>query len=239
MNKLRSPFAVLIDGENIGAQHVKHLLDLINKLGRPAIFRAYGDFSKESMKPWSEAAGDHGLAERHVAVRTSGKNAVDMAMAIDATELATEGRSRDFVLVSSDGDFCELALKLRERGCFVLGIGEDNAPDAFRKACSAFERLEAPAKAVKQEPKPEAPKIVPKNATPAPAPVDSETATLVREILEKLAKNELMPLSVLGTEMRKRDFKIKGRLITVLKRMDDVYIHGKANQASACLKKAS
>ena len=235
MNKLRSPFAVLIDGENIGAQHVKHLLELIDKLGRPAVFRAYGDFSKESMKRWSEAAGDHGLAERHVAVRTSGKNAVDMALAIDATELAAEGRSRDFVLVSSDGDFRELALKLRERGCFVLGIGEEKAPDAFRKACSAFEGLEAPAKAVKQEPKPQALQTVSKKTTSAPPPVDQTTTALVHEILEKLAKNELMPLSALGTEMRKRGYDGTGSLLRKLKRVEGVHVDGNGTKAAARL----
>ncbi len=243
--------ALLIDAENIPHTRLSEVLNATSQHGSPAIRRVYGDFSKPQMKAWSKEAEANGLVERYVAVRTTGKNAVDMAIAIDAMELASEGRLDGFVLATSDADFTELALRLREREFFILGVGENKAPPAFVNACSAFVRLgatKAPVAkqeaqpqikaAAKSEPEPEAPKTVAKKAAPASPQVDSQTAMLVRAILGGLVTDEWMPLSQIGEELRKRNYKGKTQLTKVLKRLDDVELQATCGHTSARLKKA-
>ncbi len=125
--------ALLVDGDNLGAQHASELLNEAGKVGRLDIARAYVNAS--TTPGWLSEAG-----YRLIHAGT-GKNAADVLLAIEAVELAIEREIDTFVLASSDGDFCHIAHWLRERGCEVIGWGEDKAPAQFRKACSAFRLL--------------------------------------------------------------------------------------------------
>lgn len=127
--------ALLIDGENISSTWAGKTITASGQLGGLLIKRAYGNAAK--IKGWDEAPG---IKLVHTG---SGKNAADIALAIDAVDLSYADSVKNFVLVSSDGDFSHLATFLRERGHRVLGMGEEKAPLAFRKSCTGWQTLEA------------------------------------------------------------------------------------------------
>ena len=127
--------ALLIDGENISSTWAGKTIMASGQLGGLLVKRAYGNATK--IKGWDEAPG---IKLVHTG---AGKNAADIALAIEAVELSYAGRVENYVLVSSDGDFSHLATFLRERGHRVLGMGEEKAPLAFRKSCTDWQTLEA------------------------------------------------------------------------------------------------
>lgn len=127
--------ALLIDGENISSTWAGRIITASAKLGGLLVKRAYGNATK--IKGWDDAPG---IKLVHTG---AGKNAADIALAIEAAELSYNGRIENFVLVSSDGDFSHLATFLRERGHQVMGIGEEKAPLGFRKSCTGWQTLEA------------------------------------------------------------------------------------------------
>jgi NYN domain len=122
--------AVLVDGDNVSAKHAAEILARAAQLGRVDIARAYAAVNRPS--DWLAAQGYRLL---HAGM---GKNAADLLLSIDAMELALTSNVETFVIASSDGDFSHLAQRLRERGLHVLGLGEDKAPDGFRRACTDF-----------------------------------------------------------------------------------------------------
>lgn len=126
-------FAVLVDGDNIGAQHVPAIRRIARARGSADIWRVYADAGLR--KDWQEA---HGFRLIHAG---AGKNAADILLAIDAMDLALRDGIGGFVIASSDGDFSHVAHRLREDGRCVIGVGEAKTPPAFRAACSAFEQL--------------------------------------------------------------------------------------------------
>ncbi len=128
--------ALLIDGDNIAADHMAALHDIAAQAGDPAIRRVYCDSSH--LGQWSGAPG---LRAIHSG---AGKNATDMLLVIDAMALAYDGAADVFVIASSDRDFAHLAHHLREKGHRVIGVGEGKAPAVFRAACSDFRCLTAP-----------------------------------------------------------------------------------------------
>lgn len=128
--------ALLVDGDNIGSHHAARLLGGAKGAGRLDIARVYTDASRPT--GWLTASG------YKVVHAGSGKNAADVLLAIEAAELAIERGIETFVLASSDGDFSHIARWLRERGCDVIGRGEDKAPAHFRAACTSFMNLPAP-----------------------------------------------------------------------------------------------
>ncbi|MGI1662978.1 NYN domain-containing protein [Palleronia sp. KMU-117] len=125
--------AVLVDGDNIGAQHSGTILGIGRRQGQVDVARVYGDASK--------AAGWHAAAGFRFVHAGTGKNATDMLLAIEAMELALGGGVSSFVVASSDADFSHLAHRLRERGLTVVGTGEAKTTLLYRAACSRFELL--------------------------------------------------------------------------------------------------
>lgn len=125
--------AVLVDGDNIGAQHGEAILEIGRRQGKVDVARVYGDASKAT--GWNAAPGF-----RFVHSGT-GKNATDLLLAIEAMELALCGGVGSFVVASSDADFSHLAHRLRERGLTVVGAGEAKTTQLYRAACSRFELL--------------------------------------------------------------------------------------------------
>jgi uncharacterized protein (TIGR00288 family) len=125
--------ALLVDGDNIGAQHARTIFGTASKLGSLDIARVFGDATHAS--GWLTAAGYRFV---HAGC---GKNATDVLLAIDAMELALCGGIGTVAIASSDGDFSHLAHRLRERGLMVLGIGEAKATPQYRAACTRFEVL--------------------------------------------------------------------------------------------------
>lgn len=154
----RSPrLAVLIDADNASARIASGLFEEIAKIGEASVRRIYGDFSNTRLRSWSEILSTHAIMPHQNFAYTSGKNASDIALVIDAMDLLHSGRFDGFCLVSSDSDFTRLAARIREQGVDVYGFGEQKTPESFRQACRRFiytENLvpEAPAPAEPNKP---------------------------------------------------------------------------------------
>ena len=134
--------AVLIDADNIPYSNVKGMLDEIAKLGIPTIKRIYGDWTKPTVSGWKPALLEHAITPVQQYSYTSGKNATDSAMIIDAMDILHSEKVDGFCLVSSDSDFTRLATRLRESGMLVIGIGAKKTPNPFIVACDKFIYIE-------------------------------------------------------------------------------------------------
>lgn len=130
--------AVLVDADNSSPAWAEAIFEEIASLGEASVRRIYGDFSRPQMKGWSDRLAGLALVPHHSPANTVGKNASDIALAIDAMDLLHSGRFDGFVLISSDSDFTRLASRIREQGLDVYGIGQQKTPEAFRKACKRF-----------------------------------------------------------------------------------------------------
>jgi uncharacterized LabA/DUF88 family protein len=134
--------AVLIDADNIPYSNIKGMLDEIAKLGTPSIKRIYGDWTKPTVSGWKPALLEHAITPIQQYSYTTGKNATDSAMIIDAMDILHNGSVDGFCLVSSDSDFTRLATRLRESRMLVIGIGEKKTPNPFIVACDKFIYIE-------------------------------------------------------------------------------------------------
>jgi len=135
----RSPrLAVLIDADNASAKIVDGLFEEIAKIGEASVRRIYGDFSNARSKGWADVLSKHAIIPQQQFAYTTGKNASDITLVIDAMDLLHSGRFDGFCLVSSDSDFTRLAARIREQGVDVFGFGEQKTPESFRQACRRF-----------------------------------------------------------------------------------------------------
>ena len=135
-------FAVLFDADNVPYSHVKEMLDEITKYGNPTIKRIYGDWTKPSVSGWKSILLENAITPVQQYSYTTGKNATDSAMIIDAMDILHLGQVDGFCIVSSDSDFTRLATRLREAGKFVIGIGEKKTPKPFIVSCDKFIYIE-------------------------------------------------------------------------------------------------
>ncbi|MCF6239626.1 MAG: NYN domain-containing protein, partial [Candidatus Marinimicrobia bacterium] len=134
--------AVLIDGDNIPSAHVKEMMEEIAKYGNPTIKRIYGDWTKPNLAKWKNLLLENAITPIQQYGYTTGKNATDSAMIIDAMDILYSEKVKGFCLVSSDSDFTRLATRLREAGMQVYGIGEKKTPNPFIVACDKFIYIE-------------------------------------------------------------------------------------------------
>lgn len=137
-----SNLAVLIDGDNIPSAQVKEMMEEIAKYGNPTIKRIYGDWTKPNLTKWKNLLLENAITPIQQYGYTTGKNATDSAMIIDAMDILYSGKVDGFCLVSSDSDFTRLATRLREAGMQVIGIGEKKTPNPFIVACDRFVYIE-------------------------------------------------------------------------------------------------
>lgn len=138
-NGQRSPrLAVLIDADNASAKIVNGLFEEIAKMGEASVRRIYGDFASARSKAWIDVLAKHAIIPQQQFAYTTGKNASDITLVIDAMDLLHSGRFDGFCLVSSDSDFTRLASRIREQGVDVFGFGEQKTPESFRQACRRF-----------------------------------------------------------------------------------------------------
>jgi uncharacterized LabA/DUF88 family protein len=134
--------AVLIDGDNIPSAYVKEMMEEIAKYGNPTIKRIYGDWTKPNLSKWKNMLLENAITPIQQYGYTTGKNATDSAMIIDAMDILYSEKVNGFCLVSSDSDFTRLATRLREAGMQVYGIGEKKTPNPFIVACDKFIYIE-------------------------------------------------------------------------------------------------
>ncbi|MBU2951041.1 NYN domain-containing protein [Tamlana agarivorans] len=134
--------AVLIDGDNIPAKYISEMMEEITKYGTPTIKRIYGDWTKPYLAKWKTILLENAITPIQQYGYTTGKNATDSAMIIDAMDILYSEKVNGFCLVSSDSDFTKLATRLREAGLVVYGMGEKKTPNPFIVACDKFIYLE-------------------------------------------------------------------------------------------------
>ncbi len=135
-------FAVLIDADNISDRYIKTILDEMAGEGEVTYKRIYGDWTKPALAPWKKVLLEYSVTPIQQYSYTTGKNATDSAMIIDAMDILYSGNVDGFCLVTSDSDFTRLASRLRESGMLVVGMGEKKTPKAFTTACNKFKYLD-------------------------------------------------------------------------------------------------
>ena len=134
--------AVLIDADNIPYANIQGMLEEITKYGTPTFKRIYADWTQPTVSGWKKVLLEHSITPVHQYSYTSGKNATDSSMIIDAMDILYTGRVDGFCIVSSDSDFTRLASRLREGGMVVFGLGEKKTPVSFISACDKFIYIE-------------------------------------------------------------------------------------------------
>ncbi len=139
-------FAVLIDADNISEKYIKPILDELSNDGTITYKRIYGDWTRPALGSWKSSLLNHSITPIQQYSYTTGKNATDSAMIIDAMDILYSGNVDGFCIVSSDSDFTRLAARLRESGKYVIGMGEKKTPTPFISACNRFVYLEILAK---------------------------------------------------------------------------------------------
>lgn len=135
-------FAVLIDADNVPYTNVKGMMEEIAKYGTPTFKRIYGDWTKPTVSGWKAVLLDNAITPIQQYSYTSGKNATDSAMIIDAMDILYSEKVDGFCIISSDSDFTRLALRLREAGMKVIGMGQRKTPAPFIAACDKFVYIE-------------------------------------------------------------------------------------------------
>ncbi len=142
MEKNEYKIALMIDSENVSHKYIKSVMNEIAKYGKIVIARFYGDVYNLS-KEWHKTAQDYAIKPVHQYNVAIGKNAADMAMALDAQEMMYQEKVNTFFLVTSDSDFTPLAMKLKEGGMHVIGVGnEKKVTSAFKSSCNEFKYFE-------------------------------------------------------------------------------------------------
>ena len=187
--------AVLIDADNAPAAIVEGLFEEIAKYGVASVKRIYGDWTKPNLGSWKKVLLDYSIQPIQQFAYTSGKNATDSSLIIDAMDLLYTRRFDGFCLVSSDSDFTRLAARLREEGLTVYGFGEQKTPSPFVSACDKFvytEILRADAPKTSQEP--------PSNGDKAVAPAATEKAEEDSRTADKAApvKTQKVPVDFIA-----------------------------------------
>ncbi len=188
--------AVLIDADNAPRTALREVMAEVAVYGTPTLKRIYGDWTTPNMATWKPLLLEHAITPIQQYSYTTGKNSTDSAMIIDAMDILYSGNCDGFVLVSSDSDFTRLAIRLREAGMKVYGMGERKTPQPFIVACDKFVYIEVIRAAAKSAAKAAAQKsakrktAVPAAPEPAPAPVhDSESDGVPEDIVELVAES--------------------------------------------------
>ena len=135
-------FALLIDSDNVSAKYIGDILEELSTYGVTTYKRIYGDFTSTQSSKWKKKLLENSLIPVQQFSNTTGKNATDSTLIIDAMDILYTGSVEGFCIVSSDGDFTRLASRLRESGMEVIGMGEEKTPRPFRVACTRFVNLE-------------------------------------------------------------------------------------------------
>ena len=196
--------AVLIDADNVPYSNVKGMMEEITKFGTPTTKRIYADWTRPNANGWKNVLLDHAITPIQQYSYTSGKNSSHSASIIDAMDLLYSGKLDGFCIVSSDSDFTRLAIRLRESGMKVIGIGEQKTPKPFISACDRFIFIEVLDGAIKKKiAKPavaasEIKKVVEKEVTKTaekttPKPlnkIDEDSIQLIESTIEDIADDD-------------------------------------------------
>ncbi|MYC28800.1 MAG: NYN domain-containing protein [Chloroflexi bacterium] len=193
-----SPIAVLIDGDNAQPSLLEHILEEIAKYGVVTTRRIYGDWTTSQMSGWKDYLHSYAFQPMQQFRYTTGKNATDSALIIDAMDILYGKAVGGFCIVSSDSDYTRLATRIREQGLFVMGIGRSTTPEAFVKSCEVF--------------------VYTENLSPqdnyenrVTLPVSDWTQTVSRAIEMSEQENGLALLAAVGSYLRQLDSSFDAR----------------------------
>ena len=173
-------FAVLIDADNISHRKIKDILDEIANYGTPTIKRIYGDFTDPKFAAWKSVLLENSITPIQQYAYTTGKNATDSALIIDAMDILHKESVNGFCIVSSDSDYTRLASRIRESGREVLGFGEKKTPKPFIKSCDKFIYVEILGQTPPEKAAPAKKKADAKRSAGAEAPVGTPRRSSVR-----------------------------------------------------------
>lgn len=196
--------AVLIDADNVSPRYIRHILDEISNHGTPTYKRIYGDWTSTRMTPWKDVLLQHSIMPIQQYSYTTGKNATDSALIIDAMDILYSGHVDGFCIVSSDSDFTRLAARLREAGMYVIGMGERKTPMPFITACEKFKYLEVLATGVPDKENPEAGEEKQPGPDGSMTDIDELIATLRTIITENSDEDGWAFLGEVGNLINKR-----------------------------------
>lgn len=190
-------FALLIDADNVSSKYIKIILDELAKYGTVTYKRLYGDLTRTNNKSWRDALLSHSIIPMQQFNYTTGKNSTDSAMIIDAMDILYSGHVDGFCLASSDSDFTRLAMRLRESGMTVIGMGERKTPEAFRDSCERFVYLDLLADNATDEENAEA------KDEEAITPLSAIEAIIIKIIMENGINGNSMDIGELGSRITK------------------------------------
>lgn len=197
--------AILIDADNVSDKYIKFIIDEISNHGTPTYKRIYGDWTKPQLASWKTVLLNYSISPIQQYSYTTGKNATDAALIIDAMDILYSGNVDGFCIVSSDSDFTKLAARLREAGMLVIGMGEKKTPKPFIAACEKFKYLEVLASMV--------PKIEEGNHKPAPPQEEvksgmtskTQLAETIKTIIDEISDEDGWAyLGEIGSVLNKR-----------------------------------
>ncbi len=187
--------AVLIDADNVPYSNVKGMMEEIAKYGTPTTKRIYADWTKPNANGWKSVLLEHAITPIQQYSYTVGKNSSDSAMIIDAMDLLYSDKVDGFCIVSSDSDFTRLAIRLRESGMKVIGIGEKKTPNSFIVACDRFIYIEVLEGAIKKT------RANANSRNKLPKTKLIEEKKIVEKVIEKAAeKTEQKPLDKIDNQ---------------------------------------
>lgn len=193
-NKQELNIAILIDADNVSYKKIKNILNEAKRYGISTIKRIYGDWTSPYVENWKDSLLTHAITPIQQYSYTQGKNATDSALIIDAMDILHSDKVDGFCIVSSDSDFTRLAMRLRESGKLVIGIGEKKTPKPFIASCDKFiyvEILDKPepqkAKKTKSSPTPVVNNTVNKEPEPTLNVLDEETLNLLKDAVDDTA----------------------------------------------------
>lgn len=194
-------YAVLIDADNVASKYTKYILDEVSNYGIVTYKRVYGDWTRTNLASWKNMALDNAITPVQQYSYTTGKNATDSAMIIDAMDILYSQNVDGFCIVSSDSDFTRLAIRLRESGMHVIGMGERKTPKPFSTACNAFKYLEVLAEE----------DVVQNSGDNEPVEMKLLESAIIRIISENANLQEEINIGELGSRLQGRypDFDVR------------------------------
>jgi uncharacterized LabA/DUF88 family protein len=218
--------AVLIDADNAQAVVIENLLAEIARFGEATVKRIYGDFTTQTSSCWKKVLQKYAIKPVQQFAYTTGKNATDSTMIIDAMDLLYTRKFDGFCLVTSDSDFTGLAMRLREEGLTVFGFGEKKTPEAFRNACHKFLLTELLRPSGEAEPSVNPAKVENVQSIPTPQPdikepsVEFPTKFLLTALDQSLDDSGWANLGTFGSYLTKLQPDFDSRLFGFKKLSD-------------------
>jgi len=208
--------AVLIDAENVPRNSMKAIMEEAAIYGTPTIKRIYGDWTSPNVSSWKSVLLENAVTPIQQYSYTTGKNSTDSAMIIDAMDILYEGKTDGFCIVSSDSDFTRLAIRLREAGMRVIGMGEKKTPVSFRVACDKFIYIEVIRAAQQDREKSAQPTQATKPAKAEPVKAAKKPGAKQKADARQPAKPEPAPKEPEKAEPQKKGGKVPDEIVKLI-----------------------